>query len=262
MPFHAPLPVAPGAPRAGLKRVVFACTAAFQEPDCTVDPWLADKKVFASLDPVGWYSNTIETVPVGEVLPGDIDVHRDIAAVIENPLYLLLDTSPGAGLRDLPVQLLESEVHMIDDAPTLTFAKSSYHLETEEAERISVDQVSHLLPAGSSSASSSMSSHLSSVDSAIQMLQKRVGCILQLLEAMERGEVKKDHRLLRKVSSLAQRLPATDTSEFKEDFVQHYNDTLLVTYLATMTKGTNSINDLIDKYNVAFERRSNRRGLF
>ena len=124
---------------------MFACTAAFQEPDCTVDPWLADKKVFASLDPVGWYSNTIETVPVGEVLPGDIDVHRDIAAVIENPLYLLLDTSPGAGLRDLPVQLLESEVHMIDDAPTLTFAKSSYTLETEEAERISVDQVSHLL---------------------------------------------------------------------------------------------------------------------
>ena len=109
---------------------MFACTVAVQEPDRTVDPWLADKKVFASLDPVGWYSNTIETVLVGEVLPGDIDVHRDIAAVIENPLYLLLDTSPGAGLRDLPVQLLESEVHMIDDAPTLTFAKSSYHLET------------------------------------------------------------------------------------------------------------------------------------
>jgi len=32
---------------------------------------------------------------------------------------------------------------MIDDTPTLTFAKSSYHLETEEAERVSVDQVSH-----------------------------------------------------------------------------------------------------------------------
>lgn len=36
-----------------------------------------------------------------------------------------------------------SQVHMIDDTPTLTFAKSSYHLETEEAERVSVDQVSH-----------------------------------------------------------------------------------------------------------------------
>ncbi len=35
-----------------------------------------------------------------------------------------------------------------------------------------------------------------------------------------------------------------------------------VTYLATMTKGTTSINDLIDKYSIAFERQSRRRGLF
>ena len=35
-----------------------------------------------------------------------------------------------------------------------------------------------------------------------------------------------------------------------------------VTYLATMTKGTDSINELIDKYNLAFEQKSRRRGLF
>jgi hypothetical protein len=80
-------------------------------------------------------------MPAGEVHAQDIDLHREIAAIIENPLYLLLDTTDGAGVRDLPVQMLESEVHMIDDTPTLTFAKSSYHLETEEAERVSVDQV-------------------------------------------------------------------------------------------------------------------------
>jgi hypothetical protein len=83
----------------------------------------------------------MQRVTTGDVLPGDIDLHREIAAIIENPLYLLLDTTDGAGVRDLPVQMLESEVHMIDDTPTLTFAKSSYHLQTEEAERISVDQV-------------------------------------------------------------------------------------------------------------------------
>jgi hypothetical protein len=116
---------------------------------------------------------------------------------------------------------------MINDTPTLTFAKSSYRLESEEAERVSVDQVSHprstsiyvcvcvclslcvggyvgvcvcgcvyvlhththtqyihthkltvlqvshLLPAGASSASSSMSTHMASVHSAVKMLQKR-----------------------------------------------------------------------------------------
>jgi hypothetical protein len=29
-----------------------------------------------------------------------------------------------------------------------------------------------------------------------------------------------------------------------------------------MTKGTTSINDLVDKYSIAFERQSRRRGLF
>lgn len=60
---------------------------------------------------------------------------------MQNPIYLLLDTSDGAGVRDLPVQLFESEVHIIADAPTVTLARSAYTLETEEAERISVDQV-------------------------------------------------------------------------------------------------------------------------
>ena len=33
------------------------------------------------------------------------------------------------------------QMQMIDDSPTLTFTKGTYQLETEEAERISVDQV-------------------------------------------------------------------------------------------------------------------------
>jgi hypothetical protein len=52
----------------------------------------------------------LQRVRDGEVLPGDIDVHGEIAVIIENPLYLLLDTTDGAGVRDLPVQILESEV--------------------------------------------------------------------------------------------------------------------------------------------------------
>ena len=51
-----------------------------------------------------------QRVPDDDVLPGDIDVHREIAAAIENPLYLLLDTTDGAGVCDLPVKILESEV--------------------------------------------------------------------------------------------------------------------------------------------------------
>ena len=39
------------------------------------------------------------------------------------------------------MQIYEGELHVIDDTPTFTLAKSSYKLKTEDAERISVDQV-------------------------------------------------------------------------------------------------------------------------
>eukprot|EP00960_Hanusia_phi_P037291 752845-Hanusia_phi.AAC.2 len=145
-------------------------------------------------------SNSTQRVKSGEALPGDIEIHREIGSIIENPLYLILDTSEGAGFTCF------WQVHIIEDVPALTFARSTYHLETEEAERVSVDQasdwrcarleftsaqVSHLLPAGASSASSVMSSHMSSVHSAVTMLQKRVQCILSLLQvsAMPRSSV-------------------------------------------------------------------------
>lgn len=42
---------------------------------------------------------------------------------------------------------------------------------------------------------------------------------------------------------------------------QEYNDALLMVYLACMTKGTASINELADKFNIAFDNKNRRRGL-
>jgi COP9 signalosome complex subunit 6 len=41
---------------------------------------------------------------------------------------------------------------------------------------------------------------------------------------------------------------------------QEYNDALLVTYLASITKGTSLTNELVDRYNVAYDRQGQRRG--
>ena len=71
-----------------------------------------------------------------------------------------------------------------------------------------------------------------------------------------------DHELLRQIKSLCARLPALDSSRFNEEFLCDANDTLLVTYMATITKGTSAINDIIDKYNTAYDKHSRRRGIF
>jgi len=80
------------------------------------------------------------------------------------------------------------------------------------------------------------------------------------LEAVKQGKISSDQGVLRQVSSLCHLLPAIDTEAFREDFVKEYNDVLLVTYLASITKGTSTINELVDKFNVTYERHGRRRG--
>ena len=49
------------------------------------------------------------------------------------------------------------------------------------------------------------------------------------------------------VQSLCNRLPAIDTKEFNAELIGQQRDALLVVYLAIMTKGTHTANELIDK---------------
>ena len=64
------------------------------------------------------------------------------------------------------------------------------------------------------------------------------------------GKVAPNQSILREVASLCSRLPVTDPSDFFTD----YNDTLLITYLCSLTKCANSTNDLLDKFAVESER--------
>ena len=97
---------------------------------------------------------------------------------------------------------------------------------------------------------------------AITMLSERVDIIGRYLKAVSDGQVPADHEILRQIKALCSKLPAIDTPTYHEEFMQDYNNTLLVTYLGAITKGMGSINELIDKYNSAFDKHSRRRGIF
>ena len=53
--------------------------------------------------------------------------------------------------------------------------------------------------------------------------------------------------MLRQVRSVCNRLPTIDSDKFRADFLTEYNDTLLVTYLATITKSAAMVNDVLEK---------------
>ncbi|KAF1869727.1 hypothetical protein Lal_00017303 [Lupinus albus] len=168
--------------------------------------------------------------------------------------------SGAAGRRAHRGLSCSRELHVIDGIPQLIFVRSSYTIETVEAERISVDHVAHLKPSDGGSAATQLAAHLTGIHSAIKMLHSRIKVLHHYLLAMQKGAVPCENSLLRQVSSLLRRLPAIESGKFQDDFLMEYNDTLLISYLAMLTNCSSATNDLVDKFNTAYDRHSRRGG--
>eukprot|EP01104_Vermistella_antarctica_P020537 TRINITY_DN8822_c0_g1_i1.p1 TRINITY_DN8822_c0_g1~~TRINITY_DN8822_c0_g1_i1.p1 ORF type:complete len:351 (-),score=78.01 TRINITY_DN8822_c0_g1_i1:78-1130(-) len=212
-------------------------------------------KVFSTYDFLGWYS----TGPA--VQAEDTLIHKQIMELNESPLFLLLDPMAAevTQTRELPISLYESEMHIIEDKPTLVFSRIPYKIETGEAERIAVDHVARVSSAGGTVESSKLSSQLMNMHNAISMLSMRIQIIEKFLRATAEGKIPKDHGLLRQIVGLCSMLPALDTPSFQSALMKEYNDTLLLTFLASITQGCNHINDLITKCNIAYQGNGGKR---
>ncbi|KAK7860097.1 cop9 signalosome complex subunit 6a [Quercus suber] len=206
------------------------------------------KKVFPHFYILGWYSTGTDAHE------SDMLIHKALMDINESPVYVLLNPSINHAQKDLPVTIYESELHVIDGNPQLIFVRSSYTIETVEAERISVDHVAHLKP------SDGVAAHLTGIHSAIKMLNSRIRVLHHYLLAMQKGDIPCENALLRQVSSLLRRLPAIESEKFQDDFLMEYNDTLLITYLAMFTNCSSTMNELVDKFNTAYDRHSRRGG--
>jgi len=210
------------------------------------------KTVFPKYDVLGWYSTG------HEVLPIDLELNKQILQFNESPLFLLLDPAPSAASRgkDLPISIFETELKIVKDVPQFFFTKIAFKIETMQAERIAVDHIAHVSSSGAEG--SALISHMNGMYNAINMLHLRIKTILEFIQATKKGTIPVDHSLLRKIASMTQLLPCMDSPAFQENFLREYNDTLLVTYLATITKGTNTLNELIDKFSTAQDRHRSR----
>jgi len=64
----------------------------------------------------------------------------------------------------------------------------------------------------------SVAEHLTAQHSAIKMLHARVKLVLRYVQAVESGELKGNHEVLRAACSLSHRLPVLNNPKFKADF--------------------------------------------
>eukprot|EP00041_Stephanoeca_diplocostata_P024693 m.632127 g.632127 ORF g.632127 m.632127 type:complete len:340 (-) comp22577_c0_seq3:4055-5074(-) len=219
------------------------------------------KEVFESLDLLGWYTTG------SEVTAAHTEVHKQMLCMNDSPLFLLLDPVPHPSERDLPLKLFESAIEIVDDAQRLSFIPAGFTLASEEAERIGVDHVAKITSSAGTSTSSTATAaseaalHLGTQCGAIDMLRQRIVIVRDYLSAVDAGRLPQNHRVLRAVASLCTRLPIsshTSGADTAAPFLETANDAMLISYLASVTKGYGALVEMLDKFPIVYDRPSRR----
>lgn len=224
------------------------------------------KQIFPRYAVVGWYSTATS------VNEDDLRLHTDVFSVLnESPVLLVInpsarfgaDLGPGSNAKRVStssgqtaIVAYQTELHMDGEEFTKTFAPVPHRFASADSERIAVDHVTrHAIPGGGDSVSSTVV-HLTTLRRSILMLESRVNVIVRFLEATASGEIAEDHELLRKVYGVCARLPAMNSVQFTRAFEGEYNDSMVVSYLSGVTKSLCAMNDLVGKFNLAYEKPS------
>jgi COP9 signalosome complex subunit 6 len=207
-----------------------------------------DQKLFKSAYPtyecLGWYSTG------DKPRPKDIDMHQLMTKYNERPLYLMLDPK-AKGDRELPVSVYIEEVHVDKGNTTNALVKTKFEIQADEAERITAVHCAKVVTGGDQTGSVLLP-HFSTLSKAIGQLNSRVSVLHKFLSDIQSGKQKPDQKILREIKGLCHRLPTMDSAQFTDDFLGEYNDALLVTYLSSLTKGTQMIGDVVEKFNTTF----------
>jgi len=213
-------------------------------------------EVFPRYEFLGWYS----TGPHPE--EADKALHRKIQEVgaNENPFALLMDTDKMSREKasqgeDLPVKVYDATVHIEQGAATVTWNEVPYIIDTLEAERIAVNHVAKSATTATSGYSSDFTQYTSGLSNSVVMLSNRIKELLEHMKEVKEGRAPKNPEVLRQTLSICQALQSVHPSALQEEFCGEYNDATLVVLLATLTKVCANTSDLLDKFQLAYDRK-------
>ncbi|XP_053210717.1 COP9 signalosome complex subunit 6-like [Panonychus citri] len=206
------------------------------------------KQVFPDLDFLGWYTTGDSPDE------SDIRVHQQILEINESPVLLKLN--PYSRHTKLPVKMFETIIDIVNGEPKMLFVDLNYTIKTEEAERIGLDHVAKLsaTPQGADSHSSVVSEHLGCQLNAVKMLRDRISLVLAYVKDTQKGNIPWNDEILREAHNLCHRLPVINNGQYSEQFYNQCNDVALITYLSTITKASNTLNQFVNKFNILYDR--------
>lgn len=99
------------------------------------------RQVFPTFDFLGWY--TVGDSPS----PSETSLHKQFLTYNESPLFLQLSPARPSSQtgKDLPLAIYETVLEPRENGePEPTFVKVEYEIETGEAEKVAVDEVSQV----------------------------------------------------------------------------------------------------------------------
>jgi COP9 signalosome complex subunit 6 len=214
------------------------------------------KQVFPKFELVGWYATG-----AGVDTERDAPIHRSLAHLNENPVFLLFDprretkasaeTTTTTTRSSLPVTLYESCTGVNSG---FVFRETAFVVETVEAERVSVDHVARASDE-EKGAAGALAAHAHGLGSAVRMLETRLAAIVQYLKEVEGGHQPPDRAILRAAAAAAaaaERMRAAHAppppsggestrrgnvdSAFERDFAREMGDADAAQYLGLVTK--------------------------
>ena len=201
--------------------------------------------VYAKYELLGWYTLT----KGNQVLPSHMFIHRNMMAFNEAPLFLLMDYAPEPDAEQLPLSIYEAEMHIIKDTATQIFVDLPFKLETSQAERVAVDQITKLTP---TEGISTLEVQNQSLTTSLRILEGKIALIAKLVKDMHEGLIPVDHKFLRNANKIYQQIPAIDSGNFEGQFLNELVDTLMMTYLSAATEATSSLTELTDSYSLVY----------
>jgi COP9 signalosome complex subunit 6 len=223
----------------GLSEQACMCCACPVRADGAVS---AVKEVFQDYELVGWYGTGVG------LRPSLMRTHRDIMTYNDNPVFVHLDPNIEEGQKDIPLAAFESVFVSTEAGHTLAFNELESKIEASDAETITLDAVSQTKPDAPSDSDVVHPYH--KLVESLTRLEERVGVLIRYLEGVKDGSIDPNPRLLRLVSDVVARVPTADGEMFRTALLDDFGDTLLLALVASMTRGTASLESLVSRVEV------------
>lgn len=216
-------------------------------------------EVFPTYEFLGWYTTG------NQPQESDKALHKKIQEVTanENPFLLLLDCERlqqknAAQSEELPVKVYDSTAHIDQGATKVDWNEVPYAIDTLEAERIALNHVAKSATATTAGHASDYTQHASGLANSVVMLNNRVKELLEYMKEVKAGRAPKNHDILRQMLSICQALQATHPDSLRHEFCGEFNDGALVVMLASLTKACANTSDLLDKFQLAHDKKRQR----